>query len=71
MAVSKLAAYIGTQLQRARAERGLTQAQVASAAKTNVNYYSKLERGESVPSLKVLEKIAKALKTKSSDILPF
>jgi transcriptional regulator with XRE-family HTH domain len=38
---------------------------------TNTNYYAKLERGEAVPSLKMLEKVVKALGIKSSDVLPF
>ena len=63
--------YIGRQLQRARRHKGFTQAEVARHAETNVNYYAKLERGEAVPSLKMLEKIIKALGAKSSDILPF
>jgi transcriptional regulator with XRE-family HTH domain len=55
--------------------RGFTHAEncpeVAKRAGTNTNYYAKLERGEAVPSLKMLEKIIKALSIKSSDVLPF
>ncbi len=40
-------------------------------ADTNTNYYAKLERGEAMPSLKMLEKVIKALGVKSSDVLPF
>lgn len=68
---TKLSEYIGNKLQQARASSGLTQAEVAKRAGTNVNYYAKLERGESVPSLKMLEKIIKVLGVKSSDVLPF
>ncbi|MCA9343687.1 MAG: helix-turn-helix transcriptional regulator [Candidatus Nomurabacteria bacterium] len=62
---------IGKKLQQARQRKGLTQAEVAKRAGTNTNYYAKLERGEAVPSLKMLEKIVKALGVKSSDVLPF
>ena len=71
MSNNKMAVFIGTNLHSKRITLGLTQAQVATAAKTNVNYYAKLERGEAVPSLAMLEKVAKALKVTSSDLLPF
>lgn len=67
----KLSAQIGKGLHAARTRKGLTQIEVAKKAGTNVNYYAKLERGESVPSLKMLEKIIKVLGVKSSDVLPF
>lgn len=69
--MSSLSRSIGRQLQQARQRKDLTQAEVAKRAGTNVNYYAKLERGEAVPSLKMLEKIVKALDIKSSDVLPF
>lgn len=67
----KTFAHIGHQLSLARRQKGLTQAEVAKRAGTNVNYYAKLERGEAVPSLKMLEKMLKALGVQSSDVLPF
>ena len=71
MLVSTVSSHIGRKLQQARRHKGLTQSEVAEKAGTNVNYYAKLERGESVPSLKMLEKIIKVLGVKSSDVLPF
>lgn len=67
----RIANYIGKSLQTARQRRNLTQSEVAKRAGTNTNYYAKLERGEAVPSLKMLEKVVKALGIKSSDVLPF
>ena len=67
----KLNSHISRQLQLARQKKGLTQAEVAKLAGTNTNYYAKLERGEAIPSLKMLEKVIKALGVKSSDVLPF
>jgi len=58
-------------LLKARKAVGLTQFEVAKKVGTDVTYYAKLERGESVPSLKMLEKVLKVLKLKSSDVLPF
>lgn len=68
---TKTSAYIGKQLQNARKRAGLTQTEVAKKADTQVNHYAKIERGEVTPSLKMLEKIVKALGVKSSDVLPF
>jgi transcriptional regulator with XRE-family HTH domain len=62
---------IGHKLREARQRAGMTQAELATKAGTNTNYYAKLERGEATPSLNILEKIVKALDVKSSDILPF
>jgi len=58
-------------LRKLRQEKGLSQALLAEKAGINSNYYSKIERGELKPSLETYEKIAKALKVKSSDIFPF
>jgi transcriptional regulator with XRE-family HTH domain len=68
---TKLAGEIGAKMQAARQRKNLTQAEVAKHAGTNTNYYAKLERSEAVPSLKMLEKVVKALGIKSSDVLPF
>ncbi len=67
----KTSLYIGHKLQSIRQDKRLTQAEVAKRSGINTNYYAKLERGEAVASLKMLEKIIKTLGIKSSDVLPF
>ncbi len=62
---------VGTKIQAARRQRGLTQAEVAKKVGMQTNYYATIERGDRVPSLQTLEKIIKALDVKSSDVLPF
>jgi transcriptional regulator with XRE-family HTH domain len=62
---------IGNHLRAARLSAGMTQAELATKAGTDTNYYAKLERAEATPSLNILEKIVKALGIRSSDILPF
>jgi transcriptional regulator with XRE-family HTH domain len=62
---------IGKNIKQARKKTKLTQAEVANKASIHVNYFAKIERGEVVPSIEVLEAIAKVLKIKSSEILPF
>ena len=62
---------IGKKIKIAREKTGFTQEQVAEKAGVHVSYYSRIERGVVNPSVEVLESIAKVLKVKSSDILPF
>lgn len=52
-------------LKRLRRKAGMSQAQVAEKAEIHVNYYARIERGETNPSLETLEAIAKALKVKA------
>lgn len=40
-------------------------------AKLNPNYYAKVERGDGVPSVKTLYKIAKALDVSITDIVGY
>jgi transcriptional regulator with XRE-family HTH domain len=70
MSASKLQ-LVGGLIREMRQKKGLTQSQVAKIAGTKTGYYAKIEQGEKIPSLPMLEKIAKALDTKSSNILPF
>lgn len=62
---------LGKNIKKARKKAGLTQAQAAEKAGIHTNYFARVERGEENPSFDILEKIAKALKIKSSEILPF
>jgi len=63
---------IGKSLKKARKSLGLKQVQVAEKAGITSNYYSMIERGEiENPGSKVITKIAKVLKLKSSDVFPF
>ncbi len=62
---------IGKNLGQIRARKGLTQAETAATAGISTNYYARIERGNTGISVEVLEKLVKALKVKSSDILPF
>jgi transcriptional regulator with XRE-family HTH domain len=52
---------IGHSIARIRKDRELTQAQLAEMIDTTVETISRLERGVSIPSLKTLDKISKAL----------
>lgn len=52
---------IGRRIKRIRVERGLTQKELASKVGIDFTYIGKIERGEQLPSLKILLKIADAL----------
>jgi transcriptional regulator with XRE-family HTH domain len=62
---------IASNLSSARDNLRITQKEAAKKASMNVNYYAKVERGESIPSIKTLEKICKALKISATGILGF
>ena len=71
MALHPTNKYIGAHLHDFRRKKGLTQAQVADKADISPNYYARIERGDTGTSILIMEKIVKALKVKSSDVLPF
>lgn len=62
---------IGKKLKETRKKLGLKQAEVANKAEISVNYYARIERDEENPTLETLERVLKALKLKSSDVLSF
>lgn len=62
---------ISQNLQQIRKQLRYTQREVAELAGLNPNYYAKVERGDSVPSLKTLIKIARALNVSVTDIVGY
>ena len=62
---------MASKIKHMRESRGLTQEQVAEKAGIDPRYYPRIERGEINITLDKIYKIVKALKIKSSDILPF
>lgn len=57
------------QLKRLRAERGMTQKQLADRAGVTLSYIGRLEIGRHDPQLSSLRKIAKALRVSLGDLL--
>lgn len=55
------ARWFGSTIRRLREERGLTQAQLAEAADLSATYLGIIERGENVPTLTVILRIAVGL----------
>ena len=61
----------GKKLRKIREEKNLSQGEVAKLIGISITFYAGIERGEENPTFAVLENICKALKVKSSEILPF
>lgn len=53
--------HIGEAIKNRRKELGITQPDLAELAKVSINTLYKLERGQSNPSLEVLNKLAEVL----------
>ncbi len=59
----------GKKVREVRLKQGLSQGDVARKLNLHRSYVSGIERGVRNPSLKVVQKIAKALEAKVSDLL--
>jgi len=59
----------GRRLRQLRTARGLTQEQLAEAAGITSTYTSDLERGEKVPSLSILLRLARAFDITVAELL--
>lgn len=71
MSDNKLLNQISENLSRIRKEQRYTQRELAELAGLNSNYYAKVERGDGMPSLKTIHKLAKALKVTATEIVGF
>lgn len=67
----EIKASLKTTLRKARRIADMSQREVAEKIGTSEVYYAKIERGEAVPSLKMLGKIVRAIGVSSKDVLPF
>ena len=62
---------ISTNVRNRRLDLRMTQKDLAEKCGLSTNYISRIERAEVSPTIDTLEKLTKALKVDSSDILPF
>lgn len=61
---------IGSNIKKAREQKGLTQEEVAKEAGMSSNYFAKIERGEPGAAPEKIYAIIKALKVEASEIFP-
>lgn len=61
----------GKNLRTVREGKGLSQEEAAKLSNISTTHYAGIERGEENPTFSVIENICKALKVKSSEVLPF
>lgn len=61
----------GKNLRTVREGKGLSQEEAAKLSNISTTHYAGIERGEENPTFSVIENICKALKVKSSQVLPF
>jgi transcriptional regulator with XRE-family HTH domain len=71
MSNSRLTKSFGQKLREARLKKGLTQEVLADKAGLHFTYIGQAERGLRNLTIESLAKIAKALKVKGGDLLPF
>jgi DNA-binding XRE family transcriptional regulator len=62
---------LGRNIQRARKDKEYTQEKLAEILNISRTHMGHIEQGRKTPSLELLEKIAKALRIKVKDIIPF
>lgn len=66
---AKLPRQLGNRVQKLRKQSNLTQEELAEKIGVSRAYMGYIEQGRNAPSLEVLEKLARALKVKPSDLL--
>lgn len=71
MTEKELFASLAKNVKALRLARGMSQEDLVEESGLSVSYISLIERGRTNPSTTALYAIAKALKTKSSKLLPF
>lgn len=66
---AKLPKVLGKKVQRYRKKTGMSQEEVAHKVGISRAYMGYIEQGRNLPSLEILEKIAKAVKVKLGDLV--
>ncbi len=66
---AKLPKPLGIRVQKLRKQSNLTQKELAEKIGVSRAYMGYIEQGRNAPSLEVLEKLARALKVKPSELL--
>ena len=67
--MENISKHFGKKVREVRLKKGLSQGDVARTLNFHRSYVSGIERGVRNPSLKVVQKVAKALEVKVADLL--
>lgn len=62
---------LGEKIRKLRKEKGITQEKLAEAIKISRTHMGHIEQGRKTPSLKVLEKLSRALKIPLPELFTF
>lgn len=62
---------LGKKIQKARKDKGITQEKLAEMADISRTHMGHIEQGRRQPTLDVVQKIAKALRMKANELIPF
>ena len=65
----RLRAIVARNIRRLRAERDITQEELAERAGLNRNYVGMIEREENAPTVDTLEKLAEVLQVEATSLL--
>ncbi len=68
---TKVAHRLGRRIQKMRKATGLTQEDLAEKINTSWTWVAHIETGRETPNLKMLQKIARALRVKVKDLIPY
>lgn len=69
-AQSEVVRRFAARLREVRAGRGMTQAALAHQAQVSEAYVGRLERGEAAPGIDLVDRLAQALGTTATDLMP-
>jgi transcriptional regulator with XRE-family HTH domain len=70
-AVPKRHWQLGRHIQKVRKAKGITQEQLAEKIDASTPWIGHIESGREVPNVKMLQKIARALRVKVKDLIPY
>jgi putative transcriptional regulator len=70
-AISKKQWQLGRHIQKVRKAHGVTQEQLAEKIGTSTPWIGHIETGRELPNVKMLQKIAHALRVKMKDLIPY
>lgn len=69
--MTKVNKNLGQKIRKLRKDRGLTQEELAFQSRIDYSYLNQIENGKRNPTIEIIVKIARVLKTSSENLLSF